>query len=158
MIKIGKIIVLTVFLGGLMEDTAFCPSKCEFIGESGTNLGYLAIRATPQKPLYRVLMARITRYNPSTEKGELPINHRGKRIINKKGGCAVPKNTLSDGTKIIIPAIGDKMFIVDDRIPNRSVKRLERRAEKQGIDIDICLDLRYYKDMGYQEVWVYDTR
>ena len=122
------------------------------------------IAMAPEFP-YRVLYARITAYS-IYEKGEKPINHKGKSI-KKSGGCAVPSNSLEDGTKIYIPSI-DKSFITDDRIPKRSVQLHKKIAKKKGISLDLIVDLRYNnyrsrkqlmkKDLGYSKVYILDNK
>lgn len=111
--------------------------------------------------IIKTYLARITVYS-IYEKGESKINHRGKRIMNSMG-CAVPSNSLPDGTIIEIPKYGIKRT-VDDRIPQRSVRKHERIASKKNKNIDICIDIRYNiknkkelmkRDLGYQQIKVY---
>ena len=107
------------------------------------------------------MTARVTNYSP-LQRGEMKINHKGRNIRNERG-VAVAKNTLPDGTQVLIPNIGSR--IVDDRIPKRSVKKLMKRYPH----VDIVIDARWYvslnrnksiikqlykRDKGIVDVWV----
>lgn len=120
----------------------------------------VTVAECPTTDFYCVL-ARVTTYS-IYERGEKKVNHRGKKLTNNNG-VAVPSNTLRDGTQIFIEGVG--MRVVDDRLPKRSVRKHERIAKKIGINLDICVDLRYNnltrkqlrkKDLGYKEIRVYE--
>lgn len=113
------------------------------------------------QPEWVEMKARVTCYSP-LQRGEKKVNHR-KQSVRNENGIAVPKNTLPDGTEVWIKGAG--MRVVDDRIPGKSVRKLERRYPNAEIIIDArwydslnrnkSINKQLYKrDMGVTTIWV----